>query len=893
MRILELHVKNFQGIKDQHIEFRPQGITIIQGPNEVGKTSLIQALNMLLVYPDSSKDRHVAAVRPVAQDVGTEIEARLQVGQYNLTYFKRYHRNTETWVTEVHADSQNTLVGREAHDFVENILKTNVDWMLWEALQIQQGTAPTAASVSLANSVSLRTALDQAAGGSRSLSSDSLFQRGQKEYDRYYTAKGRPLTKVFGDLQSQREAAEKIAHDCLQAVAEAEQDTERMEQLEDRISALTAERSQASEDARKARGTLEALASLETQDRILLQKITDIGSIVQTLTQQADKRHQLAQAAETLHKDMASMEQQYTEVLRQEEETEQALTTVRVQYENIRQQRDAARHDYEVFRQDLEDFTTLEQLDKLKERLERIHSLHHQIAETDAQSTQIAIVGEAIPILRKLVEKVNQARATLEVGSPTVSVRALAPLTLLVDGENMSLGVEEEQTIPVQNRLSITLPELIEFSVRPGTSVAEMQKKLGLQEEKLAQQLEKFHVSSFGEAEDLWQRKQRLAQQIIATREILKQELDKDNEETLDKQYTELAARHENYLAQRSKNPPHPDHREAARDLSETAYLTMQTVEESFIQLRGNRDQALASHDQRQRELQKVTKDRIECINRAKETDQILERERTTQNDADLTAKLQEIAAQLQTLSAAQAAIKQDIVERDPETVRQGDDNARGRVERLDGEISYLQQERAECKGRLAKVGGLGLYEQWQEADTTFQRVQESLHELERRAEAAELLYKTLKACREEEQQAYREPLQTRIIQLGRSVFGSDFDVVLDDNLTVIQRILHKVTLPLDRLSTGAKEQMALIVRLAVASLVASKEGVPVILDDTLGYTDEDRLERMAAVLNRVGLDCQIILLTSTPHRYTWIGNAHVVELWGVIDSVISRGQKS
>ena len=183
-------------------------------------------------------------------------------------------------------------------------------------------------------------------------------------------------------------------------------------------------------------------------------------------------------------------------------------------------------------------------------------------------------------------------------------------------------------------------------------------------------------------------------------------------------------------------------------------------------------------------------------------------------------------------------------------------------------------------RARVEAVGGEGLGEELQEAEGHLERAAERLRDVERRAAAARLLFETLEACRAEEEARYRLPLKERIEELGRIVFGRDFMVELDDELAVHGRTLDGISLELDALSTGAKEQMGLLVRLAAASLVAPEEGAPIILDDTLGHTDEDRLDLMAHVLNRIGRTCQVVVLTSAPRRYARLIDRDVVDLW-------------
>lgn len=64
-----------------------------------------------------------------------------------------------------------------------------------------------------------------------------------------------------------------------------------------------------------------------------------------------------------------------------------------------------------------------------------------------------------------------------------------------------------------------------------------------------------------------------------------------------------------------------------------------------------------------------------------------------------------------------------------------------------------------------------------------------------------------------------------------------------------------------ERLSGGVREQLAALTRLAVVCCPA-KGGrpAPVILDDALVYSDDDRIEKMFDALHRQACEQQIIL---------------------------------
>ena len=75
----------------------------------------------------------------------------------------------------------------------------------------------------------------------------------------------------------------------------------------------------------------------------------------------------------------------------------------------------------------------------------------------------------------------------------------------------------------------------------------------------------------------------------------------------------------------------------------------------------------------------------------------------------------------------------------------------------------------------------------------------------------------------------------------------------------------------------GSKEQLGILMRLAAARIVSKQGGVPLIIDDALGFSDPTRLKAMGAAIASAGNDCQVILLTCTPGRFTHVGCAEVV----------------
>jgi uncharacterized protein YhaN len=148
-----------------------------------------------------------------------------------------------------------------------------------------------------------------------------------------------------------------------------------------------------------------------------------------------------------------------------------------------------------------------------------------------------------------------------------------------------------------------------------------------------------------------------------------------------------------------------------------------------------------------------------------------------------------------------------------------------------------------------------------------------------RRARAVQLLRSVMARHRDTTRLRYVEPFRTELQRMGRPVFGPGFEVDVDSDLKICSRTLDGRTVPYESLSGGAREQLGILARLAGASLVAKEDSVPVLIDDALGFTDPDRLAKMSEVLDSLGADGQVIVLTCTPARYDGVRGAHRVDL--------------
>jgi hypothetical protein len=222
------------------------------------------------------------------------------------------------------------------------------------------------------------------------------------------------------------------------------------------------------------------------------------------------------------------------------------------------------------------------------------------------------------------------------------------------------------------------------------------------------------------------------------------------------------------------------------------------------------------------------------------------------------------------------------LAEAAPEAVAARVEAARQRCRRAESELREAELEHRERVTRLEAAGEAGLFERLQAARARHAHAAAAAAAVEARAAAAERLHRVLSEAREEARRTYSEPLRRAVEELGRPLFGEGFGVELDGELAIARRTLGGVTLRFDQLSSGAREQLALVARLACAMLVdRAGGGVPLIVDDALGLTDRDRLRAMGEVLSSAGERCQVIVLTSFPERYEHVRGARVVAFGG------------
>ncbi len=875
MRIHRIRLKDFRGVDACEIEPDPFGVTIVEGPNEVGKSSLAEALHLVLEEPASSRKQAIRQMQPADRDEGPEVEVEITTGAYRFTLLKRYLKRPKTELRITEPTTENRT-GREAHDRVQAILNETMDGDLWQALSVVQGTG--VGQPRLSDATALTSALDRAAGqraiGERE---SSVFDAVHAAYGEYYTDTARERKPLLHAAEEVADAEEE-ARDLHESLGELDDLVARSDLLALDITRLSREKAEAEENAaRKEAQRVDVEARAQEVDRLRDAHLA-AAAVKETADAKSEERRSLIAAVATGAERVSNLQSRLDQAapeLAIAADREKRLAEALAEAQRLEAQSRAL---VEQRSRDRDYFQAASDLNNLTDRKRRIDAAREAIAKAKDSLSRIQVDDER---LRKLQDKERErdlAIARLEAGSPRVTLTAHTETDFEVDGEEHSLGAGQTADMSVAEEATIRVPDVLTMHVHPGTSLDQLLSRRDRLEEDLCELLAAVGVASTAQAERELKAREEAERAMANARRDITQSVRDLTEEEVRSRVEELAAKLDGYVDGRREEPALPADLEEAREVFAQAQAAHEEASAGLAKA-GEAHESALDELRRTKDVTKEIEVELNFARRElKTTEERLEAARGEGDDEKLARELREAAqAEAEARGSWQGAARRLDAE-DPERIRELAQNAQLVAERSARSLREKEDERQRVIANLELLGQMGLYDAYEKACTKLEHAERRERSVKAQAAAARLLFETMSRKRDEARRAYVAPLRETIRQLGRYVFNESFDVAIDDeSLSISARTMDGVTLPFDSLSVGAKEQLGLIARLACAMLVDEEEGVPLIFDDTLGHTDPVRLEGMGALLNRSGGHCQIVVLTCTPGRFRHIGEARTV----------------
>lgn len=872
MRLLELSLDCWRGIDSRHVTFS-QGVTLIEGPNEIGKSTIVEAIRMLFSELDSSKKQSVKAIKPVDQDVGSTVEVEATCGEYHFVYSKTFNKTAQTSLN-VLTPKKRHLSGREAHEAVEQMLAETVDMPLWEALLVDQGEKVALANIR--DSTGLARALDEAAGAAASSSDDTdLYKATQTEYERYFSLKAGKSR--FTDTEAAFETARLSYRAAEQALADVEETAD----AHDRSAA----------EVLRLKGDLPRLQEIADQHVKNWQTIKSLKETVGAKTKELADARAIEQAALDVHKSRDDLVQDVSMTQAKIAKAREDLAPMQLNADKLKDQTKTAQSTIGALRAqarttkagfnlafaDEQHLQTLETLGNERIRLNQLQKMDAEKTESLQVTGSIKIDDAALEQLREAENRAAIARGSRNTAAPKISVTAENKLAIEINGEELSLDDTEVETRTIAARLHLRIPGIASIEVTPPQSVAEHQAELEDAEQALSRLLEQSDVSSLKDAvvANEWRAEAQRNLDRLKGRE--REILDGGSVAEIEQAISACQTEGIRYAEQRPSQIALPDNLaqangrvlETKSELAsqETALEQAQEGAEVLQKSYTGIDAQLRIAQQSLAGFEAALEDKAERLTTL----------RSDVADATLEKRAGEATSTAEKLEREAVRMSTRLDESSPDSVEALMSNALSANERAKSELISEEQNLAVFADRLQRAQADGGFEEKEEAERNLEETQQTLDSTRQRAAAIKLLWDTLNRQRDAARKTYVRPLKVAVERLGKIVFGGSFEVEVGDDWALLTRTLNGITLPFEYLSVGTREQLGILVRLAAAQIVAKHGGVPLIIDDALGFSDPTRLETVGAAIAAAGKESQIIILTCTPGRFTHVGSAKVV----------------
>ncbi|MBK4143120.1 AAA family ATPase [Corynebacterium macginleyi] len=845
MRIHSLEIKNVRGIEHLVLDDLPEtGVVVIHGENEAGKSTIVEALDVVLTEKHTAGSSGIRELQPVGKDVSPEVNADISVGEYRFRIAKRWLKKRYSELV-ISSPRHAQYTGRQADDELEQILSRNMDRQLLDVLFMRQDDSKDA--ISAAGIPSLTRALEQETGlADDEVSGDDsqLLAKVDREYKRYFTGKAAKATGEYKKAQETLERATRELEEATAAVRGLDSVVERYEHLErqqevaeEQLPAARqdlAEKQSAADEAVKAQHQVDAHKAELVRAKEDFQRAKDAQSKRQEMTEALEAA---GTAKETAAENLAAAREKAAEENQKKEAAEKKLATAKEDYATARAALKQARlyQDKEIFQ-------------RLDKRLLKVEDLALCVENAQAEIAQRgrAITAADVEELRKADADLSLAKRLHDATAAKVEFSGPEGAEIGVDGKQVDIA--KQPAIELVDGREITIGNITARFVAGAYSSDKTQREVDQAEARLQELFATTGVESIAAAEALHKVHSEQNAGLDAAARKLEGELGPDD-------LGELRAQHAALKKKVSGLDDAPTmNLSAAEDAEEKARELVDALDRELIPFRESRiahdvvrleaelDAATEKSERAQRELAEA---------REKTSDAGLEEE-TKRLDMRVTT----LEEQLSEMEAVDLATAQNL------------------VAGAQSHLEYLQNQVHDSKVELGKLSSeinyhSGAAEREQQAQAAAEMAQAVLESVEKRALAARYLRELLLKHRDAARQRYAEPFVAALAQLAHTIYGGDISFELAEDLSVTARTRDDETVAMTSLSGGAREQLAILTRFAIARLVAGEESVPVIVDDALGSTDAHRLQLMSTLFSQVGRENQVLVFTCMPQRYS------------------------
>ena len=872
------------------------GINLIVGPNEIGKSTLIRALKCALFYKYSSRDREIKSLQPwgtmLAPQIEVDFEAkgdlyRLQKKFLDAPFSTLYRFEKGKFQKFAELD--------RADDFVQELLlvpkkpKKETRLGLARLLWVDQGGDHLKLE---SLPIELEEKIRAILGSSGITGFEESFLKGIKEeYGKLFTERGRFITgqrapKVV-NLRDEIEKLRKELNEIDSLIDSAERKAERIEFERNNIEKLRSDLEERNRKIKKLREEYEIYKNLKNKlarkretEQTLRIKFKNHNKNLKRLIELRELKEEKEKKLEELQKRIEEMDKIAVEYGKKADEFKARLEALRKDIEAKRSEREKA-----------------EKLREAVELTDKIAALEKKISDLKALEDEIARAKEVLQSIRapaedeiKRARRLNTQLITLkskgEAAGFKFKVSALAPFRTEIkkDSENIVQDVlsGSEVSYDVLEKIQMKIPGLLQIDV---SSKSPESKKLKESIEKVEAELQKIfkkygceNVAELEERAREKLKKEGELRRLLSNRTILS---GGEKIENMEKKRAENEKKLEKLLEELKMNKSElklPAGIEAIK-------AELQKLEEDFRKTEAEIkkvEKLLKNTEREKTELNKrAVRLHAELESSEDETKRILQEygdeEKLKTAWRDSRTELEMILEELKSLEEELKKFPPDmdkIIEREEKLIQALDEDIRRReteLNRLEGSLEELLS--GDLYGEKAKL-------------SEKIRTLENLYRAKlNRSIGVYILHGLSEIVKDRMFNTLITPISIMVREFISRVTGREREVELSKGLQVSSISEGGEFHEIDEYSTGTVEQLSLLVRIALGLKLADLEKQLIVLDDVLAYTDSERRKKIFQILEEASEKLQVIILTAHPERYSQLNYQKTFDIPALLEA--------
>lgn len=526
----------------------------------------------------------------------------------------------------------------------------------------------------------------------------------------------------------------------------------------------------------------------------------------------------------------------------------------------------------------------------MRERFNEINDLYNDLTRAQEDYNQIIAPNKTeIKKIEKLYEEINKTNISLQAMGLSIHASPLVKMSgeILLDSEITPFSINENENVSwsANQSLKLKIDQVGEFEVKSGSQdVKAMKEELEKMQTDYQKTVSPFGFSELTDLKDLVNAKADKDKEIKRIKADLKKRSDKSREK-LQEDIIKLENKIDSNWSQIPEDYEYKDSRNkdksVLRDELSDKIIQLEDELKSLSKARNILNEDIEKDRKIAQQLDKQINDyKKDSYGKSKIIEEIIERLKRLKDDGlsseDRERKLNQLSVELDQKKRAWQVYQDEIEEKEKQPLT-AFDSLNSKIERIEKDIHKLEVNKAvwdsELKNLLNQTTDTNALEEKLEV------LQNKEKELQTEAEALKLLFVLTTFYRENTIRELSEPIRIKVSDDLDKLLGPKYSLIFNKDMKPESIGMNGEEAPLDVLSFGTQEQLWCLFRLALGSILSGNEKQLVVLDDPLVNTDPVRMHHALEILKEYAEKMQIIVVTCDVDKYNSLTGANFISM--------------